>query len=271
MLTKRTAILFLMSVYYTSYVWFAACDGSNTLKRYSNPLKEQCLKGSKRRSPSISLCNLFLTEVGENVFSRCKKLLNVLLEQNQISNVSSSAFNGTNIKLLNLDRNRLICIPNVAMLAHSLSAFYIKNNLLNMCQKGNIYNIQFAKLGFLHLNDNALSHLSEMTILFASPYLKFLVLEGNQLTQLDDLQSLYPHLVQLRLWDNPITCYCGAWWLKYSQLTRLRCMSCYNGGPLSGREWDPVRHTQLQERCATTGMSSICSLYTTLIESYSSG
>ena len=217
-------------------------------------LTEQCLNGSGFTSSShIYLRSRNLSNLGDNLFRKCKELAYLFLSKNCISRVSNLAFTGTNIELLDLSSNKLVCIPNIAVLTHSLKVFYITNNLLYRCRKGHIYNIQFSKLNTIFLSYNDLKDLSAMTVLLVSPNLKHIVLEGNKLNQLENIHHLLPHLTQLNLWDNPMSCYCGAWWIRFTTSTRLMCIPSKNGGPLSGLKLDPVFHHVVNQLCDKTG------------------
>ena len=77
-----------------------------------------------------------ISEIRDNAFDSYHNVQYVFLENNSISKISPSAFIGTKIKLLNLRRNRLTCIPDLQPMIHTLDTLLLDKNRLGDCEMG---------------------------------------------------------------------------------------------------------------------------------------
>ena len=176
------------------------------------------------RNDGVALENNRITEVGGGAFRSCPTAEYIRLNHNLITSISPSAFVGTKTKDLQLQSNKLLCVPDFRSIKHTLEALNIANNGLGKCKENGIscYN-QFYKL-IMNLQGNSLRRVP--WIIHCASALRDLDLRHNKFTTVCDLSGVLGspnYHYQLRLTNNPLVCSCSLLWVsKYEKKHSLR-------------------------------------------------
>ena len=155
--------------------------------------------------------NKGLEVIPANRYSSYWRLREIYLQGNVIRYVSPSAFNQTDIRMINLNDNKLQCLPDFTIVRDTLIRLYIANNLLGECENDTCYNVTLPAMKTLYLKRNGLKLLPN--IVMASVNLVYLYLGQNKFVQVPDLTTWLPKLTTLDLRDNPLNCAYENLWL----------------------------------------------------------
>ena len=77
---------------------------------------------------SINLDANSIQVLGDNAFSQYNSLVTLSIKHNSISDISATAFDGTRLKVLHLERNNLAYIPDLNKVSSTLEELYLNNN-----------------------------------------------------------------------------------------------------------------------------------------------
>ena len=213
----------------------------NVPKRAENEFRRDVTALTNR----LCLTGNLILRVPDNAFNGFSSLDYLELDDNRLTDVSSSAFNGTVISKLTLSRNRLSCIPDLSSIHKSITRLGIYSNRLHQCIKGVSYKVAFTKLEAISMDRNKLTHLCAMTLLWVSPNLRAVFLHDNDLTSVDNFPPVLNYLLRLRLTNNPIQCSCENKWLKQIATKGLEALACK---PL-GIIWKKLTYQDLASLC----------------------
>jgi len=153
---------------------------------------------------SLSLEHSLLSYLPESNFTIYPKLETVRFRDNDISNISSKSFYGTEIRSLTLSQNLLTCVPMLLGLEKSLTILNLNKNQITFCD--NKYTVIFTDLSQLTLNQNKLNRLPN--IIFVAPNVTVLDLQNNQFKIIHYNLSFTPRLEKLFSRFNDFLCIC---------------------------------------------------------------
>ena len=129
------------------------------------------------------------------------------LSGNNISVISSSAFNNTSLSELSLSRNKLTVVPDLKAIRETLSKLYLTNNLITDFD-GEVCS---GSLEELYIGRNKLTSIKSSTF-DSCTALKHLSLNSNQLTVLGKVP--FQPSARIAVEDNPLICDSCLLWLK---------------------------------------------------------
>ena len=223
------------------------------LKKIPKQAKDELRKDVTALTDRFCLTGNLIRRVPDNALNSFTSLSYLELDDNILTHVSPSAFNGTAISKLKLSRNRLSCIPDLSSIHKFLTIVEIYSNRLHECVKGVSYKVKFTKLQGISMANNKLTHLCAMTLLWVSPHLRAVHLRDNQLTLVANFRSVLNHRLKLRLTNNPIQCSCENKWLKQIATEGIEALECKQ----LGITWKKLTYQDLAILCLSNTRADV--------------
>ena len=200
----------------------------------------------------LRICGKRLDEIGHKVFSDYERLEKLALFENLIHTIHLTALIGVHLKELDLNINKLKCIPDLFYVKNTLETLILSNNNLGSCIKDTVYyaEVNYVKLHKIYLDE---SHLNVLPgIVLAAPHLKVLSLRRYLFRSLPNLLHVCPALSTLNLLGNRMLCGCDLIWLYEMELTQAissHMFECEAAGKYSFRNWTAIDKCKLNLIC----------------------
>ncbi|KAK5850515.1 hypothetical protein PBY51_001390 [Eleginops maclovinus] len=197
---------------------------------------------------ALHLENNSITRLEPDVLSGAEGLRSLYLTGNAIGNMSPRALDGAgDLDTLHLGGNKLKEVPTEAFSkAGSLRDLRLSGNAIRWVGP-NAFRPLERSLKELYLDNMGLEKMSQSSLAGVGPGLRSLFLEGNQLEEVPDLQTL-SSLEVINLADNPLMCDCPLlplrMWIEKVNL-KVRA-TCANPPELRGRR---VKDVQVFRAC----------------------
>ena len=251
-LYKACALLCLICVIYTRYrclVNGLACNRGYSKRVF---ISQDDLIDDKRECTYLRICGKRLEEIGHKAFLDYERLEKLALFENLIHTIHHTAFIGVHLKELDLNNNKLKCIPDLFYVKNTLETLILSNNNLGSCIKDTVYyaDFIFVKLHKIYLDE---AHLKVLPgIVLAAPHLKILSLRRNLFPSPPNLLHVCPALSTLNLLGNRMLCGCDLIWLYEMELTRgisSHMFECDAAGKHSYRNWTAIDKCKLNQTC----------------------
>jgi len=107
---------------------------------------------------AIALVKNKIREIEADDFIKYRQEVTAIhLQKNLIHHISPQALEGIKLRTLNLNNNRMECLPDLTSVKNYLTIFFIGNNLLHKCTDANLNYSGFTKLRSLDIKSNKLS------------------------------------------------------------------------------------------------------------------
>lgn len=186
------------------------CRYLHELVMNDNKITQVCFEECEEKSiplrgaigmQNLSLSSNQISEVSSDAFNDMEHLVNLDLSDNKIANLASTIFNNTH-RLINLSlaHNILTTIPNVCPIL-SLESMNLTGNRISAVSSDAFCRSQ--RLKYLYLSNNIITTIE--TRAFNLPSLMYLDLSGNQLSQLPAQWTLPWNIQELHVERNRFT------------------------------------------------------------------
>ena len=159
-----------------------------------------------------------IQEIDSNAFVKYTNMFRLDILCNSIHTISVNAFNGTQIKHLDLSFNNLQCIPNLFDIRYTLEVLIISGNKLGNCSAVVDYPTltKFDELHAIYIDEAGLRKLPGIVLI--APNLKEMSLKKNRLLSLPNFMQLLPNISIVDLYGNRMICDCQLFWLYELEL-----------------------------------------------------
>lgn len=173
---------------------------------------------------SESLTRIYLQDnrlksLSPNLLTGAPLLYGIDLSRNQLMSVQRIFDKCPNLTIIGLNHNQIQALDLIELVnIPSLMVLSLEGNKLKFNSNGSINtetthhkNLAPTKthLEYLNLDSNNLSSPTILNELSVFHQLKFLDLDDNKLTKIDDfrkVRTLFPHFIQINMNDNPLSC-----------------------------------------------------------------
>ena len=192
-----------------------------------------------------------LTRIDDYDFDPYRILETLDLSSNRLKSISKKAFEGTALRKLYIEQNKLSCVPHLGSIRPSLHTLKAGYNQLGDCRDDPTYTDTFPVLNTLEFPGNTLIDLPAIT--FSAPNLYNLDVTNNSLKHLENVDRHASQVHYLKLKGNPLHCGCEALWIKEVEMREdreVRGDRCHDTGPLGGTDWSSLTLQDLQMVCA---------------------
>ena len=159
-----------------------------------------------------------IQEIDSNAFVKYTNMFRLDILCNSIHTISVNAFNGTQIKRLDMSFNNLQCIPDLFDIRYTLEVLIMSGNNLDNCSAVVDYPsfTKFDELHTIYIDEAGLRNLPGIVLI--APNLKEMSLKKNRLQSLPNFMQLLPNISIVDLYGNRMICDCQLLWLYELEL-----------------------------------------------------
>ena len=181
-----------------------------------------------------------ITSLHDCEFCSYIQLQSLHLDGNKISQISSSAFSNTVLKILYLSDNQLTAMPDLEIIKETICRLDLSNNQITDLDA----EVCFEHMTYLDLGENQIKFISSSAFDNCIA-LEKLLLKSNQLTTLSKVPL--DKLQQISVTGNPLVCDSRLLWLKAVEENGVQMEDFECAGPdcLQGRSFSNVTREEL--------------------------
>jgi len=211
--------LYLTKFTLSIYILLCSTDlSSEKLTRYDSKALHEIPANIDEGTTKLHIYNYKISKLPMGVFCSLRHMIDILARDNGMKYISPHAFDGTKIRILNLARNEISCVPDLSSIHKTLFNLFLSNNKIQGdCEENNRFlvhkKVSYDKLYLIDLSKNDLTTLPD--ICKKAQNLHFLDVSQNKLLRVIGIFHHKLHI--LKLDGLSLICDCQTLWIKQFQ------------------------------------------------------